>query len=90
MNIDQSIIDIQAQLLEGTHQIDLAVEKTFPAVTSEHTAEDLGITERVSSQTSYFYGSDSSRMNNIATAAAKLHGIFVAPGETFSMAEQFG
>ncbi|MCK5793390.1 MAG: peptidoglycan binding domain-containing protein, partial [Anaerolineales bacterium] len=65
LNIDQSIIDIQAQLLEGTHQIDLAVEKTFPAVTSEHTAEDLGITELVSSQTSYFYGSDSSRMNNI-------------------------
>lgn len=90
LNIDQSIIGIQAQLLEGTHQIDLAVEKTFPAITSEHTAEDLGITELVSSQTSYFYGSDSSRMNNIATAAAKFHGIFVAPGETFSMAEQLG
>lgn len=90
LDIDQSIIDIQAQLLEGKHQIDLAVEKTFPDITSEHTAEDLGITELVSSETSYFYGSDSARINNIATAAAKFHGIFVAPGETFSMAEQLG
>ncbi len=90
LDINQSIIDIQAQLLEGTHAIDLAVEKTFPGVTSEHTAEELGITELVSSQTSYFYGSDGSRINNIATAAAKFHGIFIAPGETFSMAEQLG
>ena len=90
LDINQSIIDIQAQLLEGTHKIDLAVEKTFPGVTSEHTAEELGITELVSSQTSYFYGSDGSRINNIATAAAKFHGIFIAPGETFSMAEQLG
>ncbi len=90
LDIDQSIIDIQAQLLEGTHEIDLAVEKTFPAVTSGHTAADLGITELISSQTSYFYGSDSSRINNISTASAKFHGVFVAPGETFSMAEQLG
>jgi len=90
LDIDQSIIDIQAQLLEGKHEIDLAVEKTYPDITSEHTAEDLGITELISSQTSYYYGSDSARINNIATAAAKFHGIFVAPGETFSMAEQLG
>jgi len=90
LDINQSIIDIQAQLLEGTHEIDLAVEKTFPEITSEHTAEDLGITELVSSQTSYFYGSDSARIKNISTAAAKFHGIFIAPGETFSMAEQLG
>ncbi len=90
LDINQSIIDIQAQLLEGTHEIDLAVEKTFPDITSEHTAADLGITELVSSQTSYYYGSDNSRINNISTAAAKFHGVFVAPGETFSMAEQLG
>jgi vancomycin resistance protein YoaR len=90
LDINQSIIDIQAQLLEGKHQIDLAVEKTFPAITSEVTAEELGITELIESQTSYYYGSDNSRINNIATAAAKFHGIFVAPGETFSMAEVLG
>lgn len=90
LDIDQSIIDIQAQLLEGTHEIDLAVEKTYPAITSEMTGKELGITELIESQTSYFYGSDSARIHNIATAAAKFHGIFVGPGETFSMAEQLG
>jgi vancomycin resistance protein YoaR len=90
LDIDQSIIYIQDQLQAGNHAINLVVEKTFPDVTSEHTAEDLGITELVSSQTSYYYGSDPSRVNNIATAAAKFHGIFIAPGETLSMVEQLG
>lgn len=90
LDINQSIIDIQAQLAEGKHQIDLAVTKTFPEITSEHTAEELGITELIESRVTYFYGSDSARINNIATAAAKFQGIFVAPGETFSMAEVLG
>ena len=90
LDIGISINAIQEGLLEGKHDIDLSVEKTFPDITSEQTAEELGITELVSSQTSYYYGSDSSRINNIATASAKFHGIFVAPGETFSMAEILG
>ena len=85
-----SIIDIQAQLAEGIHEIDLVVEKTIPPVTAEHTAEDLGITELINAETTFFYYSDAGRINNIATAAAKFHGIFIAPGETFSMAEQLG
>ena len=90
LDIDQSIIDIQAQLAEGKHRIDLAVNKIYPEVTSEHTAEDLGITELIEARTTYYYGSDSSRINNITTASAKFHGIFIAPGETFSMADQLG
>jgi vancomycin resistance protein YoaR len=90
LDIDQSIIQVQAQLQAGNHNIDLVVDKTFPDITSEHRAEDLGITELVSSQTSYFYGSDNARINNIATAAEKFHGVFVAPGETFSMVDKLG
>jgi len=90
LDIDQSIVEIEGQLAAGNHEISLIVEKTQPNVTAENTAEELGITELVSSQTTYFYGSGSSRINNIATAAAKFHGIFIAPGETFSMAEQLG
>ncbi len=90
LDINQSIIKIQEELLAGAHDIGLVVEKNLPAITSETTAAELGITELVSSQTSYYYGSDSSRINNIATAAAKFHGVFIAPGETFSMAEQLG
>ena len=90
LDIDQSIVDIQEELIKGNHEIDLVVEQEYPDITSEHTAEELGITELVSSETSYFYGSDSARINNIATAAAKFHGVFIAPGETFSMVEKLG
>ncbi|MFN2282742.1 MAG: VanW family protein [Anaerolineales bacterium] len=90
LDVELSLIHIQDQLAEGKHDIDLIVEKTIPAVTSEHTAEDLGITELVNAESTFFYYSDAGRINNIATAAAKFHGIFIAPGETFSMAEQLG
>ncbi len=90
LDVPLSIIGIQAQLSEGKHEIDLVVEKTVPQVTAEHTAEDLGITELVNSETTFFYYSDAGRINNIATASAKFHGIFIAPGETFSMAAQLG
>ncbi len=90
LDIGRSINAIHKGLLEGSHDIELAVDKTLPDISSEHTAEELGITELVSSETSYFYGSDGSRIHNISTAAAKFHGIFIAPGDTFSMAEQLG
>jgi len=50
----------------------------------------LGITELVSSQTSYFYGSSAERIQNIQAAAARFHGLLVAPGETFSMGDAMG
>jgi vancomycin resistance protein YoaR len=90
LDIDGSIVNIQDQLANGKHEISLVVNKTLPEITKDSTAGELGITELVSAQTTYFYGSDSSRINNIATAAAKFHGVFIAPGETFSMAEQLG
>jgi len=90
LDIDQTIVVIEDQLATGNHEIALVVEKTQPDVTGESTAEELGVIELVSSQSTYFFGSNSSRINNIKTAAAKFHGIFIAPGETFSMAEQLG
>jgi vancomycin resistance protein YoaR len=90
LDVEGSILDIESRLAEGKHDIDLIVDKTIPPVTAESTAEDLGITELINAETSYFFGSDGGRINNIATAAAKFHGIFIAPGETFSMAEQLG
>jgi len=90
LDVEGSLLEIQTQLAEGKHDIDLVVEKTIPPVTAESTAEDLGITELVNAETTYFYYSDAGRINNIATAAAKFHGIFIAPGETFSMAAQLG
>ncbi|MDX1436018.1 MAG: VanW family protein, partial [Anaerolineales bacterium] len=54
------------------------------------TAAELGITELVNAETSYFYGSSGPRIQNIETAASSFHGVLVGPGETFSMAEILG
>jgi vancomycin resistance protein YoaR len=90
LDVDTSLKLIQEKLIAGEHKVTLDLEYTLPEVTSEATAESLGITELVSSHTSYFYGSSSSRKQNIATAASRFYGVLVAPGETFSMAEILG
>lgn len=90
LNVEESIARVQEQLAEGVHRVDLVVEKTRPPVTDVNTPEELGITELVSEVTTYFYGSSAERINNIKTAASRFHGVFVAPGETFSMGEQLG
>ena len=48
------------------------------------------IKELVRAETSYFYGSSLERVQNITAAAARFHGLLVAPGETFSMAKGLG
>ena len=54
------------------------------------TAQQLGITQLIQQQTSYFYGSPAARIQNIQTAAARFDGVLVAPGETFSMGQTLG
>jgi vancomycin resistance protein YoaR len=90
LDVDASLAQINQQLLAGQHNINLVMQTTSPPATNDTTAESLGITELVSSYTSYFYGSDAARIQNIATAASRFHGLLVAPGETFSMAAALG
>ncbi|MEN8243014.1 MAG: VanW family protein [Chloroflexota bacterium] len=88
--VSESISLINEMLRSGVHSVDLVFDYTNPEISDDLTAAELQITELVSSNTSYFYGSDSSRIQNIKTAAAQFHGIFIAPGETFSMVENIG
>jgi vancomycin resistance protein YoaR len=90
LDIEASLLKISERVVAGEHEIVLDMELTLPDVISEATAESLGISELVSSHTSYFYGSSSPRKQNIATAASRFHGVLVAPGETFSMADVLG
>ena len=90
LDVDASIQAINAGLALGQHSLSLSLQYTQPEVADNATAADLGITELVSSQTSYFYGSSGSRIQNIETAANRFHGVMVAPGETFSMASVLG
>ena len=90
LDVETSLQLIQERVLAGKHRVVLDLEYTLPEVSSESTAADLGITELVSSHTTYFYGSSASRRQNIETAASRFYGVLVAPGETFSMAEVLG
>jgi vancomycin resistance protein YoaR len=90
LDVDSSLAQINQQILEGKHNVNLVMQTTNPPVTSDATAESLGISELTSVYTSYFYGSDASRIQNIKTASSRFHGLLVAPGESFSMAQTLG
>jgi vancomycin resistance protein YoaR len=90
LDVQSSIETIETDLIEGAHQVDLQFEMLEPAVTDDATGEELGITELVHQETSYFYGSDPAREQNIETAAAQFHGLLIPPGATFSMADALG
>jgi len=90
LDVQASIEHIGQQLRDGQHEIALQFEERPPAVTDETTGEEIGITELVHQETSYFYGSDAARVQNIETAAAQFHGLLIPPGATFSMANALG
>lgn len=90
LDIEESIKVIQEKLRAGEHNAALTIIYTNPAVTDQMSGQDLGITELVHAETSYFRGSSASRVQNIKAAADKFHGLMIAPGETFSMASAIG
>jgi len=90
LNVDASADYINDQLLSGEHDITLLVDLNEPEVTDDRAGDSLGITELVYAETSYFYGSDPERVQNIAAASKRFHGLLIPPGETFSMAEALG
>jgi vancomycin resistance protein YoaR len=50
----------------------------------------LGIRQMISEATTRFYGSSRERIHNIALGAARLNGVMIAPGQTFSFARSMG
>jgi vancomycin resistance protein YoaR len=90
LDITRNIDAIQEKVKTGQHSSELVFNFTKPAVTDDMTGSQLGITELVQSQTSYFRGSSVDRIQNIKTAASQFHGLLIAPGQTFSMASALG
>jgi vancomycin resistance protein YoaR len=81
---------IQDGLLRGEHNIPLSLTIAPPQVGDDATSASLGITELVSERSLYFRGSSSDRVQNIATASARFHGLLVPPNSVFSMADALG
>jgi vancomycin resistance protein YoaR len=90
LDIDTSLQLIKEKVVAGEHTVGLDMEYTQPPVTDNATAESLGITELVSSYSSYYYGSTNERIQNIQIASSRFHGLLVPPGATFSMADALG
>ncbi len=88
--VEDTIQAINTGIASDEHTIPLTLEHIQPAVGDDATSEKLGVTELVHAETSYFFGSSSARIQNIQTAAARFHGLLIAPGETFSMASALG
>jgi vancomycin resistance protein YoaR len=90
LNVGESVTAVNQGVEAGQHQIELVFDTSDPDVTSDATAEELGITENVVATSTYFSGSSAGRIQNIKTASAAFHGLLIAPGETLSMADILG
>ena len=60
---------IQDVIAGGKHNAVLVISLDEPEVKESATGKELGITELVHIESSYFYGSDNDRIQNIETAA---------------------
>lgn len=93
VDVTATMAAVEAGLLDGRHEIELILVEQQPVVGDDATAAQLGITELVSDEyysITYFRGSNAERMQNIEIAGSRFHGMLIAPGETFSMAEVMG
>ena len=87
IDYDATTAAIQDALASGRGSAGITLVTRSPQVTDDATGADLGITELVHSESSYFYGSSDARIQNIVTAAKQFHGLLVPPNATFSMAD---
>lgn len=90
LDVDASLAAIDQALGAGSHSVPLVFKITPPQVGDGATAAQLGITDLVSQQSTYFIGSSAERVHNIATAGARFHGLLVAPNATFSFDDNLG
>ncbi len=90
LDVQATFQAIQTGLLQNQHSIPLVFVLAEPKVTDQASTDQLGVRELVHAETSYFYGSSAARIQNITAAASQFHGLLIAPGETFSMAQYLG
>ncbi len=90
LDVQASLAAVQNALSQRQAGAVLIFNSIEPAVNDTKTAAELGITELVNMESTYFYGSSEARVQNIEKAASEFHGLLVPPGATFSMAANMG
>ncbi len=91
LDVDATLKTLQSTLFRiDNRRVALVFQEVVPPVNSRATAQSLGITEQIVSATTHFYGSTESRRTNIQVAAARFHGLVIAPGEVFSFDKYLG
>jgi vancomycin resistance protein YoaR len=90
LDIQTSLSTIQSVLTNRQSSATLTFNTIAPEVNDSKTAADLGITELVHTESSFFFGSSEARIQNIEKAASEFHGLLIPPGATFSMAANMG
>jgi vancomycin resistance protein YoaR len=90
LNIAESLAAIQAAVNTHKNSATLSFTNLTPDVTDAATSQELGITELVHEEHSFFFGSSEPRIQNIEKSASEFHGLLIAPGATFSMAANMG
>ena len=90
IDIEKSLKNITDSIRAGANQAEVALNIIEPKVSDNINPEEMGIRELVHTENTYFFYSDDARIQNIPVGAAKLNGVLIAPGETFSMADAVG
>ena len=90
LDVEATLAQFKTQLGAPNHAIPFILEEITPVAHSGATAAELGITELIREQTTWFYGSSNARKHNIARSAANFYGIVVAPYEEFSFNKYLG
>jgi vancomycin resistance protein YoaR len=84
LNIAQTLERLEAGVFTENRIVPMAFDYVLPRYHNQITATELGITELVTSATTYYDASSSNRRQNIAVSAGKINGVIVGPGEEFS------
>lgn len=85
LNTDTSILVANTDFVDKhLNTTQLVVSETQPKFTAE-TAANLRIKEKIGEGISNFAGSPTNRIKNIRHGATKIHGLLIAPDETFSL-----
>jgi len=75
---------------DGPRRLQVAIDFVEPEISDSVTAAELGISELLWEETSYYRGSSPDRVHNIRIAAERFDGALIPPNSDFSFNAQIG